>query len=227
VKPGDFLLGVLDFFAILLPGCFATWLVAQYIPAPDLRVALSFGLTDATGAANPPVIALAIAFLLSSYTLGHFVFMVGGKLDPIYDRWRRRKKPVDTDVTYGAARKLQETLTPKIAAGDFTTLKWVKTYVQIKAPGARVEIDRLEADSKFFRSMVIVSLLFAAHFLFRERAPVIGGAALVMCVLSYQRFRQQRWKTTELSYATAVIVAAVAPPGGSAGDSSANKEEDG
>jgi hypothetical protein len=43
MKPGDFLLGVLDFFAILLPGAMATWLVIQYIPASTLREALTLG----------------------------------------------------------------------------------------------------------------------------------------------------------------------------------------
>jgi len=44
MKPGDFLLGVLDIFAILLPGVVATWLLVQYIPAPVLRDTLSLGI---------------------------------------------------------------------------------------------------------------------------------------------------------------------------------------
>ena len=43
MKPGDFFLGVLDFFAILLPGSLATWLAIQYVPAASLRSALMFG----------------------------------------------------------------------------------------------------------------------------------------------------------------------------------------
>ena len=34
MKPGDFLLGVLDFFAVLLPGSLIAWLATQYVP-PD------------------------------------------------------------------------------------------------------------------------------------------------------------------------------------------------
>jgi hypothetical protein len=159
---------------------------------------------------------LGAAFLLSSYLLGHFVFIAGAKLDVLYDRWRKRAKPESGDKTYQAARALQQALTKEIVGGDFTTLKWARTYVQVNAPSARVEIDRLEADSKFFRSLVVVSALAAPHFLLVEQTPVPGAVALVMGGLSYQRYRQQRWKMTELSYGTAVIVhAAKSARGGS------------
>ena len=52
----------------------------------------------------------------------------------------------------------------------------------------------------------MISVLFAAHFLLREAAPVAGIASVVMGVLSYQRYLEQRWKMSELIYATAVIV---------------------
>ena len=41
MKPGDFLLGVFEFFAILLPGSLATWLAVQYIPDSVLKEALT------------------------------------------------------------------------------------------------------------------------------------------------------------------------------------------
>ena len=200
----------MDFFGILLPGSLATWLVTQYIPPKTLREALSFGLGDST--ANPDLFVLGAAFLLSSYLLGHFVFMAGGKLDPIYDRWRKSAKPKDRDVAFLEAEKIQKKLTPGLVGGDFSTLKWARAYLQVKAPTARVEIDRLEADSKFFRSLIVVAALAAAHFLLREQSPVAGVAALAMAGLSYLRFKDQRWKMTEVCYGTAVIAYEVNPP---------------
>ena len=105
MKPGDFLLGVLDFFAILLPGSLATWLAMQYVPANELRVALSFGIRDPS--LTPDGFVLGTAFVLSSYMLGHFVFMVGARLDTPYDRWRKRTKPADQDKAFLAARALR------------------------------------------------------------------------------------------------------------------------
>lgn len=210
MKPGDFLLGLLDFFAILLPGSLATWLAVQYVPPEQLDRALRFGMGS-----DPSVHTwvLGTAFFVSSYVLGHFVFMVGAQLDDSYDRWRQRAKPAGRDKTFQAARKLYVDLTGVMAEGEFTTLKWAKAYVQIHVPEARGEIDRLEADSKFFRSLVIVSIAFAAHFLLREQAPMAGAAALGLSGLSYRRYREQRWKLTELSYATAVIAHATKASG--------------
>ena len=65
MKPGDLLLGVLDVFAILLPGSLATWLVTRYIPAAELRAALTFGFGGYTQ--PPETFLLAGALLLSSY----------------------------------------------------------------------------------------------------------------------------------------------------------------
>ena len=209
MKPGDFLLSVLDVFAILLPGSLATWLTIQYIQRDALREALSLQLGNST--ANPDAFVAGAAFLLSSYLLGHFVFMAGGRLDVLYDRWRTRAKPNEADKVFLAVRALQRELTGTIVGGDFSTLKWAKTYVQVKAPTARIEIDRLEADSKFFRSLVVMFVAFAVHFLIHDRSVRIGIVALVLAVLSYYRYVQQRWKMTELSYGTAVIVHATLP----------------
>src|SRR4030095_9261597 len=138
MKPGDFLLGVFDFFAVLLPGAMATWLVVQYVPASTLRRALMFGWESTP---QPSDLVVGPAFRVSSYPLGHFVFMLGAELDTSYDRWRQRTRPRDRDTTYMAAEKLHKRLNGDIL--DFTTLKWGKAYIQIKAPHARVEIERL------------------------------------------------------------------------------------
>jgi hypothetical protein len=207
MKPGDFLIGVLDLFAILLPGSLATWLVTQYIDPKALRAALQFGIGDAQNL-NPWVVGAA--FVLSSYMLGHFVFQGGSKLDPIYDAWRKRTKPDDANRPFKAARDLQAKLTADLAK-TYTPFKWAKAYIQIKAPAARIEIDRLEADSKFFRSMIVVSAAFFLHFLVRETSWVAAGAALFLGWLSFIRYRDQRWKMTELTYATAVIAHAAGP----------------
>jgi hypothetical protein len=206
MKPGDFLIGVLDFFAILLPGAMATWLTVQYVPAPVLLDALSFGLD---GQGQPTEWVTAGAALLASYVLGHFVFMAGARLDGSYDHWRRRTKPQGRDNIYNAARKVQKTLTADLA-DDWTTLKWARAYIQVKAQHARAEIDRLEADQKFFRSLVVISAAFAAHFFLREAAPVPGLIAVGAAILSFNRYVEQRWKMTELTYGTAVIVAKTA-----------------
>jgi len=208
MKPGDFLLGVLDVFAVLLPGALATWLVLQYIPSFVLRGALSF---DPQGPAAPAEWTTIAAFFVASYVLGHFVWMLGSSLDASYDIWRRRSKPVSGDRTFLAADALRKSLTPDLKDGDWTTLKWARAYIEVKAQHARVEIDRLEADQKFFRSLTVIAVVFAAHFLLHDGAPFAGLVAIAMAALAYRRYIDQRWKMTELTYGTAVIASKMQP----------------
>ena len=174
MKPGDFFLGVLDFFAILLPGSLATWLAIQYVSPSTLRAALTFEFMASAG--QPDKWVVAAAFVLSSYLLGHFVYMAGSRLDWSYDRWRPWAHTNDT--TFDAADELRKELTPELAAGELTTLKWARAYIQVESAEARVEIDRLEAEQKFFRSLVVVASMFAAHFILRERALFAGAVAV-------------------------------------------------
>src|SRR5260221_1350691 len=167
MKPGDFFLGVLDFFAILLPGSLATWLAIQYIPASSVRAALTFEFMGDD--AKPDTLVAGAAFVLSSYLLGHFVFMAGSRLDQSYDRWRKRAHAFERDKAYKAVYALKEELTPGLVGGELTTLKWARAYIQVKSAEARLEIDRLEAEQKFFRSLVVLAALFAAHFILRQR----------------------------------------------------------
>jgi hypothetical protein len=139
--------------------------------------------------------------------------MAGSELDTFYDQWRRRAKPKSSDATYRAANQIHKDVTPTLLDSQFSTLKWAKSYVQIKSPAARVEIDRIEADSKFFRSLVIIAVAGTVHFLWRADAWAMLGT-LALGALSFSRFRDQRWKLTELSYATAVIIHATGASGG-------------
>lgn len=212
MKPGDFLLGVLDFFAVLLPGGLATWLVLQYVPASTVRQALAVGL-DAPPAA-PDRVALGLAWLVASWVLGHFVFMLGSHLDGPYDRWRKRTVPKDADTTYLAANDVRARRTPSIAlpagASGLSTFKWARTYLQVRHPAARQEIDRLEADSKFFRGLVVVASAAALHAVWTSHAWA-ALACVGVAWLSWRRFREQRWKMTELAYAAVVIIEALEP----------------
>lgn len=220
MKPADFLIGVLDFFAILLPGSIATWLVTRYLPPGLLYSHFTLG----PGKTEPDLATLWTAFLLSSYVLGHLVGMAGSRLDTSYDRWRQRTKPSSSDKTYLAADAVRKRLTPALTDSAFTTLKWSKAFLAVKAPGSRTEIDRLEADSKFFRSLVVVSPACALHFLIREAAPGMGIGCLLLAALAYKRYTDRRWAMTELSYATAVIVSETSSP--AAPPSSRSEETD-
>lgn len=200
MKPSDFLLSLMDLLGIVLPGMVATWLLVQYLPK-DLQASFQIGRAEQD--ALPWFL-----YLFTSYGLGHFVFMGGSKLDPVYDRWRRHTKPVEEESTYDAATSLRKRLTPELPCRDFSTFKWARSYVAIHSPAIRLELERLEAESKFFRSIVVLAIVLILHFLVLEQNLTAAGALTLVCVLSFSRFCDQRWKLTELAYAGAVIVAA-------------------
>jgi hypothetical protein len=203
-KPSDFLLGILDFFAVMMPGAVVTWLAASYLPR-----ALG-AYVDVTAANGDGGQALAwVVIIFTSYVLGHFVFMLGATLDRLYDRWRKSNRPKETDLTFQAAHQLYESLNPSLSVGRFTTLKWTKAYVQIRCPAARLEIDRFDANSKFFRSFVVVSVFLALHYAIRDHAWGLVAGAVILALLSFWRYCDQRWKASELSYATAVMLHAM------------------
>lgn len=203
MKPSEFFVGIVDFFAALLPGAIATWLALQYIDPADLR---RWGGV-AEGSSE---IVRGAAFFLTSYILGHFIYLGGAQLDPWYDRWRQREHPHGTDPNFQAAKKLRDRISGELpksgVRGAYTTLRWARAYITIHAPNAILEIDQLEANSKFFRSLVVMFALIAAHFLLHEQRPGLAAASASLSVLSHWRYRDQRWKLTELSFATAVLV---------------------
>jgi hypothetical protein len=198
MKPGDFLLGLLDFFAVLLPGAVATWLIAHYLPA---ELQKSFDVLHAGDAVAPWIL-----FAFSSYAVGHFVFMAGSSLDGAYDRWRKRTRPTVKDVPFKQAKLLRKQLTPMLVDEDFTVLKWSKSYLGIHSPAARLEVDRFEATSKFFRGFVVVAAAASIHFLVARQGVGLVVAAALVSVLSFWRYCDQRLKMTELAYASVVIV---------------------
>ena len=80
VEPQKFYIGVIDFFSILLPGALLTYLLKDGV-GPRIFGASYHRIAGTEG---------WVVFLVSSYLLGHFSFLLGSWLfdDPVYDRIR-------------------------------------------------------------------------------------------------------------------------------------------
>src|ERR1700687_5776881 len=151
-KPSDFYIGVVDFFSIVLPGALLTFLF------------LDFAKQNVFGKLTPTLegaTASWIAFALASYLLGHFASLAGASvLDSIYDwtyvKYKRRKG----DELYKYALELKaKTLGAQENIAN--AYKWAKANARQRSVSGMQEIDRLEADSKFFRSVTVVLAVFA------------------------------------------------------------------
>ena len=189
-KPSEFFVGVLDFFAILLPGAIATAILSQrlgpfivgpLIPAP--------GGVSGTWA----------AFLISAYFLGHLMFLVGSYIDPLYNAIRERFNPYGNASAYQCATRVRDALVDESERAALNTFQWARAVLLTKSPAAAEDVHRLEADSKFFRSLLIVCALSSVVF-FSGGHVVEGVVALALVLPCFARYYERRLKSTTQAY---------------------------
>jgi hypothetical protein len=176
--PEKFFVGVIDFFAILLPGALLTYLWKHQIAKAVLKEDI-FQFQKAED---------WMVFLFLSYLLGHIVFLLGSWLDELYDWLRKgtragqsarlangknfshpgkrdlagflfRRNP-DEAVTQ-AVRIKSRALAALSAQDAVNAYQWCKARLSKEHPPGLVAVQRFEADSKFFRSFAVVLLGFA------------------------------------------------------------------
>jgi hypothetical protein len=76
---------------------------------------------------------------------------------------------------------------------------WARSYVRANNQPAGAEIERVGADSKFFRSLCLLSWLALALFLLQGEV-LAGLVAWALAAFSYHRFCKQRWDNTLRTY---------------------------
>lgn len=143
-KPGDFFVGIIDLFAIFLPGGVLTF--AVYTTYNTFFINF-FPLSGSQ---------YWVAFLFCSYLLGHIIFMTGARLDVIYDIHRKKRSPYTNESAYQCATNIRNQFHNTEENESINTYHWSISYLTTHYPAAMVEIDRLVADSKFFRSLVVI-----------------------------------------------------------------------
>jgi ADP-ribose pyrophosphatase YjhB (NUDIX family) len=226
-EPQKFFIGVIDFFAILMPGALLAYLVKIYAPHAPWTALFPIGLEAEASWA---------LFLFISYLLGHFLFLVGAfLLDSIYDAlvdgaatdraavdrivrlaegkpapssakqalsaavlgiFRLRNK-IPTRPLRQARHLKEEDLD---AVGDgfaINTFQWCKARLALETPEAFTVVQRLEADSKFFRSFTVA---LAVALALRLLHGIEAGVAAIAMLLAFWRYIEQRMKSTQQAY---------------------------
>jgi hypothetical protein len=207
-KPSDFFIGVIDFFAVLLPGASVLYLLQPLIvggtPMPWLPATRTQGW---------------VVFLVLAYIAGHLLHAIGSLVldDHIYDkfyvpRWRpshsRAAKWIgqaDPDRLRGdgdaAATLLARVyLTTSVNTRGTTYYDWCLSDVRVNSPTGAAEVDRVQADSKFFRSMVFVFLMAALIGGVRKGPVWISVGAAALTIFAMWRFCELRWTATKRVY---------------------------
>jgi 8-oxo-dGTP pyrophosphatase MutT (NUDIX family) len=217
-EPQKFFIGLMDFFTILLPGALFTYLVEE-----KSWVWFFGAKLKPTGPEG------WIVFLVSSYLLGHFIFLLGVWWDELYDAiWGRTlNKRIqrlartghltcllqrallwlafknENDLAMERVKKIKGNYLKSLQSKDaINTFQWAKARLALEKPDALASVQRFEADSKFFRSLAVVLLLVLVFFL-----PVVPGkwwCTLLGCVvlwpMAFWRYVEQRHKATNQAY---------------------------
>lgn len=174
-EPEKFFVGIIDFFAVLLPGGVFAYCLRYELHTVNSSLAI---LPGTEGWA---------VFLVASYLLGHFIFLLGSPLDdwlynPIrkatYDAQLKQlaggedlsgsfsrfmanrffKKGSDRAVNKAVALRNQY-LKPLEASTAVNAFQWSKARLALEHPQTLADVQSFEAHSKFFRSLVVVLFL--------------------------------------------------------------------
>lgn len=226
-EPQKFFIGLMDFFAILLPGALLTYLFMDDVGPAALgeryhKLISAESCTEAWA-----------AFLFASYLSGHLIFLLGSWLDVIYD-WRR-DRPLKWQVrrlarggrllpwfaralVFKHERNLAQDLVEKIkdrtlgplqAKNAINAFQWSKALLTLENPQSLAVVQRFEADSKFFRSFIIVLLVLLVVWPFPyQRWPAGSLLGLFLLMLALWRYREQRHKSTNQAYWSVITLTA-------------------
>lgn len=218
-KPGDFFIGIAEFFGSLAPGIVLVALLWRLGSIPGFADEGGRNLVGFEGS------AVVTALIVAGYLAGHFVSVVGSRLDHLYDPVRKRIYRKSKDWAYRAAKDLWSSelpLVPKLPGEEerdderpMNTFQWARAVLAVEQRDAFDDVTRLEAASKLFRSMVVVALIVAAAAAWHSELEVTG-LAILGAILSFFPYVDRRYKSTETAYRLVIVLRtprpAVTPP---------------
>jgi hypothetical protein len=234
-KAGDLYLGVVDLFAVILPGALligVLWMAVtinhigqinnpevtnkpalvspdnqkqtMHQPKPpeakptEPKSAPERDLFEKIKSLEmPEVIPKWLVFLIVSYIVGHFLFALGAWImDPLYDGYYKRHFEFEVKKELPSMRRRADRLFHEVLGKDLyfevdNRLTWTESLLTIGGAAAKGTLDRLEADSKFFRSLAVVAtvslfLLFSplTGWIPSGRWKAVAGSVLVLLLLA-------------------------------------------
>jgi hypothetical protein len=234
-EPEKFHVGMIDFFSVILPGAVLTYV----LQALDILKRLGMPFPP------PPTPEAGWAvFLVTSYVAGHFVFLVGSWIDELYDayvnwqraslsphrrktlKWRMparcwarlRKQKKFAPLNSALLIKAEMAWKAGVSVDAMNAFQWAKCRLALEAPLALARVERFEADSKFFRSFAVVTIVLVVPL----SLAGLWGCSLVSfaaTVLALLRYGDQRFKATRQAYMY-ILILKMAPKG--ANDCAAN-----
>jgi 8-oxo-dGTP pyrophosphatase MutT (NUDIX family) len=217
-EPQKLFIGLIDFFSVILPGAVLTYLLKDDLGPRVLGPSYyALGQTEQW-----------IVLVVTAYLLGHVIFLIGSWLldDRFYDVIRKAtpgeqarrlaegkalsrrpsrflarvffKKEADRAV-HQALQIKRHHLDPIDASEAINAFQWCKARLTLEQPEALATVQRFEADSKFFRSLVVVLLVVIPWALWAGRY-VLAGIGAPLLVMALWRYVDLRIKSTNQAY---------------------------
>ena len=155
-KPGDLYIGVVELFAILLPGAILTYLVwrlhLQYLI--EHSAAPLHNLAPGEGAAG------YFTFAVLSYVVGHFLAALGWIfMDPVFEAQRTARLFPLLPILEGRVRARTVVQQSANLTESDDLFPWALAYIDTHYPAAAGKLEAIEADCKFFRNLIPTLLL--------------------------------------------------------------------
>ena len=181
MKPQDFFIGTLDFFAIIVPGAMLLILAATISPDLDLWIYLQ------NSAARDSQTLILLICIVSTYAVGTVISRLASLLDNAGDGLTgaliRRAEATQGKMRFGLdkidklrqgealAHDLELEIVPGIEQFEtgrrpWSTRAFWRNYLRLNCAVAMTELDQIEAQQKQFRSLSVGALVLAAAHLF-------------------------------------------------------------
>ena len=188
-------LGLLDLLTILLPGgLLAGFLI--FVGWPE-DLAFLTSLADSAWAEG-------IVLFAAAYVSGHFIYLISSFLDGlIYDKiktiwWSNLS-------LFNQALGIRSVKINTVNRGDFNTFKYSMAYLLTHKPNLHSAVERIMAESKFFRSFCVV-LFVGIIFSLTKGNWITAVVCLVLMIFSLIRYLSQRAKSIESAYQYLVLL---------------------
>ncbi len=139
-KPGDFFIGAIDFFGVVVPGA-----VLLFLQGKPLLKIFDLPLPD-----GQPV--AWVAFAVGSYVLGNFLLGLSHNLTFLLRVYYPERK----DDFYA---KVKAIIDPPKTLNRTDAFYRAQSFVRLNSPSFLAEIERQEANYRLFRSLILVFAL--------------------------------------------------------------------
>lgn len=199
--------GLVNLFAVLLPGLIATAFLADFISGRihllsnnDIPWLMSYILLTFKET------AWVLAYIIVSFVLGYIIYLIAALFDDLFEvirKWRLEqgaRSAVENDELYLDIQLLKIDLFDKdqnaIPQNNF---QWAKTFLVQKCPNAFIEVAKLEAEARFFRSFCVIAFISILYCWYKN-SDFIGLIAMLVMLMSFLRYYNRRLKSNTLAY---------------------------